>query len=154
VSGRTAALCPRSRASSSVGRWWVRRLEEIPRIEPEEAEDPDWYPLQHHFGLTAFGINVYVARAQGDVLAEEHDERESAHEELYYVTAGRAYFTLDGEEREAAAGTVVAVLDPSVRRAAVAFEPGTTVVAIGAPRQDSFTSSWGSRHFEGVPRAE
>jgi hypothetical protein len=134
--------------------WWVRRLEEIPRIDPEEAKDPDWFPLQHHFGLTAFGINVYVARAAGDTLADEHDEKRSRHEELYYVTAGRARFTLDGEEQEAAAGTVVAVPDPAVKRAAVALEPGTTLVAIGARRQDRFRSTWGARHFKKVPRAE
>jgi hypothetical protein len=137
-----------------VGRWWVRRLEEIPRIDPEVAQDPDWYPLQHHFGLTAFGVNVYVARSAGDMLADEHDEKRSRHEELYYVTAGRARFTLDGEEQEAAVGTVVAVPDPAVKRAAVALDPGTTLVAIGAPRQDRFRSTWGARHFKKVPRAE
>jgi hypothetical protein len=137
-----------------VGRWWVRRLDEIPRIEPEEPHDPNWHPLQYHFGLTAFGINVYVARSANDVLAEEHDEERLKHEELYYVIVGRARFTLDGEDREAAAGTVVAVPDPAVRRAAIALEPGTTIVAIGAPRQERFKSSWGARHFKGVPRAE
>jgi hypothetical protein len=137
-----------------VGRWWVRPLEEIPRIGPEEANDPEWYPLQHHFGLTAFGVNVYVARAPGDTLADEHDEKRSGHEELYYVTAGRARFTLDGEEHEVAAGTVVAVPDAEVPRAAVALEAGTILVAIGAPRQEAFKSTWGRRHFKGVPRAE
>jgi hypothetical protein len=28
-----------------MGRSWVRRLDEIPRIDPEEAHDPDWHPL-------------------------------------------------------------------------------------------------------------
>jgi hypothetical protein len=137
-----------------MGRWWVRRLDEIPRIEPEEQHDPDWYPLQHHFGLTAFGINVYVARSAGAVLAEEHDEKRSRHEEVYYVLAGRARFTLDGEEREVAAGTVVAVPDRAVRRAAIALEPGTTLLAVGAPQAEKFKSTWGARHFKGVPRAE
>jgi mannose-6-phosphate isomerase-like protein (cupin superfamily) len=137
-----------------VGRWWVRRLDEIPRIGPEEANDPEWYPLQHHFGLTAFGVNVYVARAAGDNLLEEHDETHSGHEELYYVTTGRARFTLDGEGQEVDSGSVVAVPDPAVRRVAVAVEAGTTVVAIGAPPRPEFESSWNPRHFEGVPRAE
>jgi uncharacterized cupin superfamily protein len=137
-----------------MGGWWVRRLDEIPKIEPAEPRDPDWYPLQHHFGLTAFGINVYVARAAGDLLAEEHDEKRSRHEELYYLTAGRARFELDGEEREVGPGTVVAVPDPSVRRQVVALEAGTTLLAVGARQAEKFKSTWGGRHFKGVPRAE
>jgi hypothetical protein len=137
-----------------VGRWWVRRLDEIPRIEPEEPQDPDWYPLQHHFGLTAFGVNVYVARAAGDQLLGDHDETHSGHEELYFVSHGRARFTLDGEQHDIGTGSVVAVPDPMVRRGAVALEVGTTVLAIGAPPRDDFESSWNARHFEVVPRAE
>jgi quercetin dioxygenase-like cupin family protein len=137
-----------------MARWWVRRLDEIPHIEPEEEDDPEWYPLQHHFGLSAFGVNVYVARAAGNALLGEHDETSSGHEELYFVTAGQARFTLDGEERQVAAGTVVAVPDADVRRAAVALEPGTTILAVGASPSVNFESSWNPRHFEGVPRAE
>ena len=137
-----------------MGRWWVRRLDEIPRIGPEEANDPEWYPLQHHFGLTAFGVNVYVARAVGDELLGDHDETHSGHEELYFVSDGRARFTLDDQEHEVGTGSVVAVPDPGVKRGAVALEPGTTVLAIGAPPDEQFESSWNARHFEGVPRAE
>jgi quercetin dioxygenase-like cupin family protein len=137
-----------------MGKWWARRLAEIPRIGPEEAKDPEWYPLQHHFGLTAFGANVYVARVAQDELIGEHDETHSGHEELYFLATGRARFTLDGTEQELDAGSVVAVPDPSVRRHAIALEPGTTLVAVGGPGGPGFTSSWSARHFEGVPRAE
>jgi quercetin dioxygenase-like cupin family protein len=134
--------------------WWARRLSEIPRIPPEEPGDPDWYPVQHHFGLTAFGANVYVAPDAGHELIGEHDETHSGHEELYYLATGRARFTLDAEESELEAGTVVAVPDPAVRRRAVALEPGTTLVAVGGPANPEFVSSWRPDHFEGVPRAE
>ena len=137
-----------------MGRWWVRRLDEIPRIDPDGPRDPDWYPLQHHFGLTAFGVNVYVARAAGNQLLGEHDETHSGHEEIYLVSDGRAQFTLDDQQHEVGAGSVVAVPDPEVRRGAVALESGTTILAIGGPPREQFESSWNARHFEGVPRAE
>jgi Cupin domain len=134
--------------------WWVRQLGEIPRIGPEEPRDPEWYPIQHHFGLTAFGVNVYVARAAGDLLSEEHDETHSGHEEVYFVVSGRARFTLDGEPHDAGPATLVAVPDPRVRRSVEALDSGTTLLAIGGPPREQFESSWNARHFEGVPRAE
>jgi hypothetical protein len=54
------------------------------------------------------------------------------HEEVYVVLRGRALFTLDGEELEAGAGTFVLV-EPQVRRSAVALEADTAVLAIGGP---------------------
>jgi hypothetical protein len=137
-----------------MGGWWVRRLDEIPRIGPTEPKDPEWYPLQHHFALTAFGVNVYVAREAGDVLSEEHDEMPSGHEEIYFLVSGRARFILDGERHEVGPATVVAVPDPKVRRSIEALDPRTTLLAIGGPPQADFESSWNPRHFEGVPRAE
>jgi len=52
-----------------VVRFAVRRLADVLRI-PVEADDPEWYPLQHHFGLTAFGANVYVTRADGTAVRQ------------------------------------------------------------------------------------
>jgi hypothetical protein len=134
--------------------WWARRLTEIPHIGPADPGDPEWYPLQHHFGLTAFGANVYVAREEGDELVGQHDETDSGHEELYFLTSGRARFRLGGEDNEVEAGTVVAVPDPTVQRSAVALEAGTALVAVGGPANPEFVSSWRPDHFEGVPRAE
>ena len=71
------------------------RLDEVPRIPEEEPGDPIWYPLQHYFGFTAFGINVYTAPEAGGALIAEHDEAESVQEELYLVTEGAARFTID-----------------------------------------------------------
>ena len=55
------------------------------------------------------------------------------HEELYVVLAGRATFSVDGEDVDAPAGTLVFVNDPASRRAATATEERTTVLAIGGP---------------------
>ena len=134
-------------------RYWVRRLDEVPRVPPEEAGDPLWWPLQHYFGFTAFGINVYTAPEAGGALIGEHDEAGSEQEELYIVTEGAARFTLDGEEHLVSALGVVAVPDPATRRKAVAEEPGTTVIAVGGHKAEGFSSSWQPQHFEDVPKA-
>ena len=133
--------------------YWVKRLDEIPLVPEEEPGEPLWYPLQHHFGFTAFGVNVYVAPEAEGSLIGDHDEADSEQEELYLVTAGSARFTIDGQEQLAAAGTVVAIIDPAVRRSAVAAEPGTTLVVVGGRRAPSFESSWHTQHFTDVPTA-
>jgi hypothetical protein len=130
----------------------VRRLEDVPRIEHDDPVDPDWYPLQHYFRLTAFGANVYVAREDGSDFIPAHDEAGSNQEELYLVIAGEARFTLDGEEFDAPASTVVAVPDPAVVRKATAKTAGTTVVAVGGEAQDEFRSSWQPKWFESAPQ--
>jgi hypothetical protein len=50
-------------------------------------------------------------------------------EALYVVLTGRAAFTIDGDEVDAAARTLVYVRDPGVRRGAVATAPATTILA-------------------------
>jgi quercetin dioxygenase-like cupin family protein len=132
---------------------WVKRLDEIPLVPEEEPGDPLWHPLQHHFGFTAFGANVYIAPEAEGSLIGDHDEADSEQEELYLVTAGSARFTVDGREQLAAAGTVVAIIDPAVRRSAVAAEPGTTLVVVGSRRAPAFESSWHTQHFTDVPTA-
>ena len=131
--------------------WAVIPLEELPRAA---QTDPGaaWYPLQHVFGLTAFGANAFVAESAGDALVEAHDERKSGQEELYLVVRGRARFTLDGDTTEAPAVTVVAVREPAVTRSAVALEPATVLLAFGGVPSGDFSSTWTSQHFEAVPR--
>ena len=132
---------------------WARRLADVPRIEVE-PEGHDWHPLQHHFRLSAFGANVFVARREGAELVGEHDERASGQEELYVVLAGRALFALDGAQHEAGTGDLVVVTEPAVRRSARALVAGTSVLAVGAPARSDFASTWSSRHFAAVPTAE
>lgn len=134
--------------------YWVKRLDEVPLVPEDEPGDPLWYPLQHHFGFTAFGVNVYTAPEVEGSLIADHDEAESEQEELYLVTEGSARFTINGEETVVPAGSVVAITDPGVRRTAAADEPGTTLVVIGGRRAPRFNSSWQPEHFESVPRAE
>jgi cupin domain len=113
-------------------RYAVARLDELDSIPGPGSLT--WRPVRAHFDVRAFGCNAYTAGAAGEDVVEPHDESgDPGHEELYFVHAGRARFTLDGEELEAGAGTYVFVRDPSVHRHAVALEPGTTVLSFGGP---------------------
>jgi quercetin dioxygenase-like cupin family protein len=131
----------------------VRRLEGVPLVPTNDPDDFDWYPLQHHFGLRAFGANAFGGDA-GTTVVANHDERESGQEELYVVVRGAARFTLAGETHDAPAVSVVAIPDPGVTRAAVATEDGTILLAIGAPGGSDFATTWNEANFEQVPRAE
>jgi hypothetical protein len=129
-------------------RFAVHRLDEIPTV-PDA--DVDWHPLQHYFGLNTFGANLFVARDVGDELVAAHDETDSAQQELYLVLRGAVRFTFDDETRDAAAISVAAVPDTSVRRSAVALEPGATMLALGAPPGE-YASTWRQSWFESVPK--
>jgi hypothetical protein len=135
-----------------VAGWAISEIGDIPQVPGGEAEDPDWYPLQHFFGLTTFGANVFRAVNGHETLVAEHDESSSGQQELYLVLEGEAEFELAGERIRAARGTAIAVTDPSVSRRAVACVPGTALLAVGAG-EGPFNSTWRKSHFEKVPRA-
>jgi quercetin dioxygenase-like cupin family protein len=101
-----------------------------------------WKPVRKPLGVTAFGINAYTAAAEGDEVVEDHTEEPSGHEELYLVVHGHATFTVDGEEVDAPAGTIVFLDDPKQRRHAVAKEAETTVVAVGGKPGAHEISAW------------
>src|SRR5215217_7430770 len=92
-------------------------------------------PIRRKLGVTAFGANAYTAPEAGGELIEPHDETSAGsarHEELYVVVAGHASFTVDGQDVDAPAGTLVLV-PQGVHRKAVAKADSTTVLVIGAP---------------------
>jgi tetratricopeptide (TPR) repeat protein len=105
-----------------------------------------WKPVRRTLGIGAFGINAYVADA-GQEVVEEHDEVSSSgaggHEELYVVLRGHARFTVDGEDVDAPAGTLVFLPEPEARRAARALQDGTMVLAVGGdPEAPYAVSAW------------
>jgi hypothetical protein len=132
--------------------WAATPIGAVPAVPTAtDPHDPDWKALSHYLGIGAFGLHAYVARAAGDVLASEHDEAGSGHEEVYVVTAGRVRFRVGGETFDAGAGEVIAVRDPAVTRKVEALEPGATIIAVGC-RAGCYESSWSPRHFEGLAR--
>lgn len=111
-----------------------------------------WKPVRKTLGVTAFGINAYTAENAGDEVVEEHDETQLGHEEVYAVVSGHAVFTVDGEEVDAPAGTLVFLDDPAQKRAAHAREAGTTVLAIGGVPGRHEISAW-EYYFPAYPYA-
>ncbi|HEY1522968.1 MAG TPA: AraC family ligand binding domain-containing protein [Solirubrobacteraceae bacterium] len=93
-----------------------------------------WRPVRLTLGVRAFGCNAYTAGAAGQDVVEPHTEDPRlAHQELYFVAAGRARFEIDGQAYDAPAGTYVFIPDPASHRYAVSEEPGTTVLTFGGP---------------------
>jgi hypothetical protein len=126
-------------------------LDEIEPIVFESDAEPDWKPLRHHLGIGAFGVNAWVAPEAGGQAVERHDEAPAegstnGHEELYVVLRGHARFTVGDEQIDAPEGTLVFIADPALVREAIASEPGTTVLAIGAAKGVAFEpSDWEER---------
>ena len=122
--------------------WNVTHLSELETF-PVGETGLEWHPIRSALGIEAFGINAYTSAEVGGEIVEEHTEESLGHEEVYVVIAGRATFTLDGETLDAPTGTIVHLPEPKTKRSAVAVEPGTTVLAIGARRGEAFTpSAW------------
>ncbi len=123
----------------------------------DRIEMPDgfvWRPIRRRFGIRAFGVNAYTAREAGGRVLEEHTEDQYGHEEIYLVLRGRARFTIDGSEHDLAAGQLVFVRDPALKRGAVALDAETTVLALGGkPGQAHIVSGWEAM-FAALPAAQ
>ena len=114
----------------------------------------DTIPVRIPLGIDAFGVNAYGARETGGRVIEEHDELGAGagrHEELYVVLSGHARFTVDGEELDAPAGTLVFVRDPASRRGATAAAPDTTVLVVGGTVGKAFEPSPWESWLEALP---
>src|SRR3954470_9188036 len=64
---------------------------------PNDLVEAAWKPVRELLGISAFGVNGYVARAAGDRLIEDHSEEGSGFEELYTLMSGEVTFTLEDE---------------------------------------------------------
>jgi tetratricopeptide (TPR) repeat protein len=104
---------------------------------PDRNDKGRWAQIRMAFGIEAFGINAWSATEAGQAIISEHDETDSRvgpQQELYFVAAGHAVFTVNGDEIDGPPGTFVFVRDPTASRKAVATQPETTIVAVGAPK--------------------
>lgn len=98
-----------------------------------------WVPVRRRLGIGSFGINAYRAADAGDAVVEDHVES-PGQEELYVVLRGRAKLQVGDETVNAPAGSAVFVPQPDVRRAGVALEDGTVVLAVGGWRDRPYHS--------------
>ena len=116
-----------------------------------------WHPLRRRLGIRAFGTNVYTSEGVGKHIVEDHDELGSGaggHEEMYVVLRGRARFTIDGEDVDAPAGTIVFIRDPAVKRVAFEQEEGTVVLAVGGEPGRAYEVSPWEHIFAAVAAAQ
>jgi hypothetical protein len=98
-------------------------------------------PIRRRLGFEPFGVNAWLGREAGDRVIERHREPRGQ-EELYIVLRGTATFTLGEETFEAPVGTLVHA-PPDTLREAIAVEPGTVILAVGAKPGEAYTpSSW------------
>ena len=117
----------------------VASLDELERY-PAMTGAPVLMPLRRLLDVRAFGINCWTAPV-GEPVIERHREPDGD-EEVYVVVRGRARFTVDDETFEAGPATVVHVRPDTVREA-IAVEPETLVLAVGAKPGEVFEpKSW------------
>ena len=112
---------------------------------------PRWAGIRRHFSIESFGVNGWAAEESGGDVIGEHDESQGGHEELYVVLSGKATFTIDDETVDGSPGTIVFVRDPAAKRRAVAEEPGTRILAVGAKRGEVYEPSTWERSAPAFP---
>jgi len=146
VCGRIGVLSdPRNAPYGSVRVADVDILAEVAPGNPN-INDCSFHLIRRHFDVQAFGVNAATGNA-GDEMIEEHHESDdeenetNGHQELFAVMTGRALFTVDGEEIDAPAGTIVFVRDPALLRAARATADDTTIFMVGGPAGVPYTVS-------------
>lgn len=129
----------------------------IPTSRTGSVRARDLHLARRHFDIRAFGVNGITGNA-GDEMVVPHDEPDdqanltNGHEELFAVMSGRAMFTVDGDDIDAPAGTLVFVRDPVLIRTAKATADGTAILAVGGRPGVAFEVSGGNvRGFREPP---
>ena len=123
-------------------------VDTLAQVDPgnEDVNDCAFHLVRRHFDVQAFGVNAATGNA-GDEMIEEHHEADdeanqtNGHEELFAVMTGHAVFTVDREEIDAPAGTIVFVRDPALLRHARATADGTAIFMVGGPAGTPFNVS-------------
>src|SRR5450755_2226810 len=136
---------PRSAPYGSVR---LADVDTLAEVDPGNSDINDcaFHLVRRHFDVQAFGVNAATGNA-GDEMIEEHHEanddenQTNGHQELFVVMTGHAVFTVDGEEIDAPAGTIVFVRDPALLRAARATADHTAILLVGARAGVPFTVS-------------
>jgi mannose-6-phosphate isomerase-like protein (cupin superfamily) len=110
----------------------------LDELETASYRGSNLIPVRHALGFRAAGVNAWKADTGGQLIPPH--EEDSGSEELYAVVCGRARFTVDDEEAEAPAGTLV-FAPAEVHRTAVAAEDGTIVFVVGGWIGEAFESA-------------
>jgi hypothetical protein len=127
------------------------RLSDVDTLAQVDHRNPDindcaFHLVRRHFDVQAFGVNAATGNA-GDEMIEEHHEADddenqtNGHQGLVAVMTGHAVFTVDSEEIDAPAGTIVFVRDPMLLRHARATAGDTAILMVGGPAGIPYTVS-------------
>jgi uncharacterized cupin superfamily protein len=95
----------------------------------EGSGDCTWMLARKALGTSAFGFNLVRIGPGGQI--PEHDEGASGQVELYAILEGDAVLRIDGEEREAPAGTFASIEPPVSRTILNRSEAPVTALLIG-----------------------
>jgi quercetin dioxygenase-like cupin family protein len=118
----------------------VLSVDELDRYQQSD-ESAVLLPLRRRVGFEPFGVNAWTASGPGAHVIGRHAER-GGDEELYVVLRGRAAFTVGAETVDAGPGTLIHV-PPNTVREAIALEPETVVLAMGAKAGEAWRSDGG-----------
>lgn len=125
-------------AASAKG-WQVAGVDEIPPVKDDWPAT--WRSVRHFFGITGFGVNA-VTKDADEVLIPEHDETPSGQQELYFVHAGAAKATLDGDEVSLPTGAFLHCEPGVTRKLESTASPTTLLVMGGTPGQAYELPGW------------
>jgi mannose-6-phosphate isomerase-like protein (cupin superfamily) len=107
---------------------------------PAMGGAPVLMPFRRELGVRSFGMNCWTAPVGAPVI-ERHSEPDGD-EEVYLVVRGAARFTVGEEQFDVGPSTAVYV-PPDTLREAVAMEPDTLVLTVGAKPGEVFEpKSW------------
>ena len=93
--------------------------------------------VRRTLGVEAFGINWFDLPANAEGF--EHSESESQQEEVNVIVRGSGVYRIDGDEVPFTAGSVFR-FDPDTTRQPVAGPDGLSMIAVGSPRDGSYTA--------------
>ena len=87
--------------------------------------------VRRELGVEAFGINWF--EIPPNTVGREHDESNSAQEEVNVIIRGSGVYRVEGEDIPVREGTFLR-FDPGTTRMPVAGPEGMTMIAVGARR--------------------
>jgi Cupin domain len=119
----------------------ILSIDDLDRYAPPTDDGPVLVQLRRRIGFRPFGVNFWTTEKVGGHVIQRHFERDGD-EELYVVVRGRATFTVGEETVDAPPGMLVH-LPPGTLREAIAAEPDTVVLAVGAKPGEAWSpASW------------
>jgi hypothetical protein len=128
------------------------RLQDL-ASQPSDLVEGEWKPIREALGIMGFGVNAYVATAAGQLLIEDHSEKDTGYEELYIVMSGSVDFVLERDDGSGddtftvPAGNLVFV-PPDRGRAARAHTADAVVLVVGGVPGKAFAvSDWEERRL-------